>query len=44
MMREWLGMSVGLLVAVAVFGAPARAQVNFDRPGRRLCKLSDAVR
>src|ERR1700733_12692485 len=33
MMREWLGMSVGLLIAVAVFGAPARAQVNFDRPG-----------
>jgi hypothetical protein len=33
MMREWLGMSVGLLIAAAVFGAPARAQVNFDRPG-----------
>jgi hypothetical protein len=33
MMREWLGMSVGLLIAVAVFGPPARAQVNFDRPG-----------
>ena len=32
-MREWLGMSVGLLIAVAVFGPPARAQVNFDRPG-----------
>src|SRR3954466_3699267 len=33
MMREWLGMSVGLLIAVAAFGAPARARVNFDRPG-----------
>lgn len=33
MMREWLGMSVGFLLAFAVFDMPARAQVNFDRPG-----------
>src|SRR6476659_2501117 len=33
MMREWLGMSVGFLLAFAVFDVPARAQVNFDRPG-----------
>src|SRR3982074_1947635 len=33
MMREWLGVSGGVRIAVAVLGAPARAQVNFDRPG-----------
>ena len=36
MMREWLGMSVGLLIALVVFGAPACAQVNFDRPGETM--------
>ena len=33
MMREWLGMSVGFLLAFAVFDGPACAQVDFDRPG-----------
>ncbi len=29
----WLGPGVGLLIALAACGAPARAQVGFDRPG-----------
>lgn len=33
MRRVWLGLSFGLLIVLALAGAPARAQVGFDRPG-----------
>jgi hypothetical protein len=33
MRRNWLGLSLGVLIMLAVFGAAACAQVGFDRPG-----------
>jgi hypothetical protein len=33
MRRGWLGPGIGLLIGLAACGAPARAQVGFDRPG-----------
>src|SRR5262247_1420409 len=33
MVRDCLGLGVGLVVALAAFGAPAQAQVGYDRPG-----------
>jgi hypothetical protein len=33
MMRDWLELSFGLLIALAMLGAPAWAQVGYDRPG-----------
>src|SRR6266478_3647434 len=33
MRRDWLELSLGLMIALAVFGATAQAQVGFDRPG-----------
>jgi hypothetical protein len=33
MRRVWLGLSLGLLIALVVPCAPGRAQVGFDRPG-----------
>jgi hypothetical protein len=32
MRRDWLELSLGLMIALAVFGATAQAQVGFDRP------------
>src|SRR5712691_9757112 len=33
MRRDWLELSLGLMIALAVFGATAQAQVGYDRPG-----------
>ena len=44
MRRDWLGLSFGLLIALAVLGAPARAQVGFDRPGGDYASFPHALR
>ena len=33
MRRDWIGLGFGLLIAVAISGTAARAQVGFDRAG-----------